>query len=93
MNVTRIPATTRIKAPPIRLPICANAIKFMRSDAANTATFPVPPIELLANPAVIAASTGYNPNNFPSVALIKEIATILTKHKTTNCHDKAVLLC
>ena len=58
INDTKIPAITKTSAPPIRFPICAKAIKCIRFDAAKTATFPVPPMLLLANPAVITDSTG-----------------------------------
>ena len=76
-------------APPKRFPICAKAISSIRLAADNTATFPVPPIELLHNPAVMVDSTGYKPNKRPTNPEVSEIATTLVKHKTTNCQVNA----
>ena len=51
-------ADINTSAPPSLVAICANGISPIRSDADNTAIFPVPPILFVQSPAVIAASTG-----------------------------------
>lgn len=82
------PEIIKTMAPPKRLPICAKAISSIRFEADNTATLPVPPIELLQKPAVIADSTGYNPNRRPIKPAATEMLMTLTKQRTTNCQVK-----